>query len=133
MIIFLQEVFMTGLMSLFGLTMAELVLWSVYTAVSGSVPSGIFGLSRWFDLAIQPVWVILLIVGVMFFGHNSHPEWVEAWKPLILAYWVIAGLASFLVGAGLLIIAIGLFTPLFVLLQVRLSNLAKCDENVFMP
>jgi len=119
---------------LFGGSLVLAIFWSVRFLINGDVPRGLWGFSRWWDLAINPVWLILLVTAIYFFDSNIHPKWVKEWGQIVIyVIWGVAGGLSVILGWAVLIPPFLFFFPLFLALQLRLTilSLKGCNVSVY--
>lgn len=106
------------------LSLALALFWGVWWLVTGNIPDGLGGWSRWWDLFVLPLSVVLSAAGQFFFWENDHPRWVLVFADKCFpTLCVLMGIASVLFGIAVLGVVFLEFLLVFLVLQVRLTVL----------
>jgi hypothetical protein len=120
----------TSLMAFFSFSIILAIFWGGYSIIEGRVPNGYWGLSRWWDLAINPIWLVLFLLVMGFLADEKQPSWAFIFlTPIVLVLWVFAGLVSIVLGLAVLFWPFVILFPLLFVLQIRLAYLSIKGRN----
>jgi hypothetical protein len=89
----------------FGFSVLLAIWWGVWWAIHGSVPTGLFGISRWWDLLINPLAFLLIALLFIFVSENHFPYWFDRFGSKVLPiFYIIGTFGAFCFGIGLFVI-----------------------------
>ena len=116
--------FFTGFMAFFGFSLVLALFWGFCWLFAGFVPNGLWGLSRWWDLLIPPVWLTLFLTVTGFLADEGQPYWVFFFiTPALGIVWIVAGIISVFAGIAVLFWPFVIPIPILLGLQLRLACL----------